>query len=312
VWIWWYFGDLGAWIALLFRVAANTGADVGWVGARNWAVVPVRLITPLAVVIIGAFGVGRLMRARRRRRAEPVAEFALAAVGFGGVLSFAMMNLTFLFGIYFAVPLLVVLLALPWRAFGVSLHARRTVVSVLLGAYLVSAGVTYARVALTWDARDPALIRQFLQANVPPGATVVGPRSRFFLAVEDAGASYVTVSHESFADWAQWAADPNRVAVPAISSPPRRAQFLLWPSDWLLPTGYECAVTDPAVHYTPPPVQAPSILTKFDGGDLGYPPLTLYRLGPACPVIVPPATPEASPDELQRRRRMIKDPSPSR
>lgn len=308
-WVWWYCGDPGAWIALLFRVAANTGADVGWVGPRTWAVVPVRLITPMAVVIIGAFGLGRLMRMRRRRRPEPAAEFALAAVGFGGALSFAMMNLTFLFGIYFAVPLLVVLLALPWPALGVPVRVRRTVVGALLGAYLLSAGLTYVRVGLSWDARDPALIRDFVQTHVPQGATVAGPRSRFFFAVESAGASYMTVLQESFADWAQWATDPNRVSLPAISSPLRRPQFLLWPSDWLLPTGYECAAVESAVHYVPPPVQAPMILTKFDGGDLGYPPLTLYRLGAGCPAEVAPVTPETPPDELQRRRRMIKEPS---
>jgi len=151
----------------------------------------------------------------------------------------------------------------------------------------VLAGVWYARVAATWQARDPDSLYAFVTRHVPATSAVAGPRAPYFFAVERSGARYRSVSPESWADWARWMPDvePEALAearrVPITSTGER---FLIWRADDEVPAEYACATTHQVAVFEPAPTHLE--LLGWLGArtwDTGYPKSVLYRLPQGCP-----------------------------
>ena len=282
-----YHGSVIAWARYMAFVLTHEDSDVAIIGPRMWAFGRSRTITPLFVAVAGIAAAWLLDRAARAGRRNLPAEFALLAAWIALVVTFVGMDLTFLFGIYFAVPLLVVVAALPWARLEADPRAVKAAAATLLAAFAGLTLLTDARVALTWVARDPERVTTFVRAHVPHGAAVIGPEGRYFFAVENAGASYWTADANSFADWTRWvpAIDPGATAaarrLPPLAPPVDR--FLLWPADDWLPEGYDCAAGHRVAAYRTAPPSVPALSEWLGGLDVGYPNASLYRLPPGCP-----------------------------
>lgn len=250
--------------------------------AFNWS----SAVTPVAALVGATLGCWHLAREFRRDSHEQMATvFALATTVAGGVLIVWGMNITFSLGVYFAVPVFAVVLALPRRTFSVPAGVLIAFVSTLLAADLAVAGVRYARVAATWAARDPVPLTEFLRLHVPAGSSVAGPNALYFFPVEAIGAHYRSFSPESHADWARWATRLDAFAPPAdrrVSPGPEGQKFFIWQTGDDLPQQYRCALR--VASYAPPPIHL-NRLGPFGGSwDIGFPATDVYRLPLECPV----------------------------
>lgn len=201
-WAWVSHGSVLDWARFHWYVASREDIEVATApGAlRRWSVTPWQVVTSLAAavgaVLVLAWREPGQQPERRRAR-----HLVLAIAIANGIVSAGLMNLTFALGIYFAVILLAVVLAIAPRWSG-----RRAVVVALCVALLTSTSIAvrlvrYARVAATWPARDPRPIERFIARHVPPGSYVYGPDYFFFYAVERAGSRYLAESGVSAAGW---------------------------------------------------------------------------------------------------------------
>lgn len=292
-WVWCYDGGLVSWAHLVARVFTHEGSDVALVGTRVWMFRWSRLVVPAcaaAGALVAAWALGRTGAERDQRYA---AGFALSAAAINFVLVAAGMNLTFMFGIYFAIPLFVILVSLPWPRIGVPLRACRMVTAGLVATLVAFAGLTYLRVALTWKGEDQARVERFLRAHVPAGAALIGPRTMYFFAAQQAGLRYWTANSRSFADWTRWIDKDPDALDDARSLPvrPRPAQrFILWPDD-VLPKGYGCAANHKIATYHAPAVPEWSVRESLVHSPRQYPDAVLYALPPGCPTGYDPTDP---------------------
>jgi hypothetical protein len=287
-------GGPGRWLHYLAFVLTREDTDVAVLStsvrdlAFNWT----SAITPAAAGIAGAAATVAVWRRWRTAVARyPGVVFSLVTVWVAGLLIVWGMNLTFTLVLYFAIPLLAVVLALP-RPFLVPWNGLIAAgVAAVLAAYVGATGVRWVRIVATWQARDPAGISEFVRAHVPPGSAVVGPNALYFFAVEQAGASYRSPFRRSPADWARWVPqfDPSAVRLSqTISVPAPAARFLMWQTGDDLPLGYECARQSLVGTFEPPANHLSALGPLGDSWDVGFPATTLYRLPPGCPTTFDP------------------------
>jgi hypothetical protein len=282
------------WVRYVMFILSREDTDVAWLptAVRYWAFSRSSVIVPAWAW--SASVIAAVMLARDRNAEPPViapvirnaAWFALLTSWVAGGLTFAGMNITFTLGIYFALPLLAVILALPWPNLGPSRLRIAVAVAILLTGSLGVAALKYLRTAATWAARDPAPIAMFVRDHVPVDAAVVGPDALYFFAVEASGARYRSFSDVSMADWARWvpAFDPAATRVTrSFSEPPVTGRFLIVQAADELPSGYACAGAHRVAVYTPPPHHLDRLGRWGDVWDTGYPETALYRLPPECP-----------------------------
>ncbi len=279
-------GGAAGWLSRLARVAANEDKDVALLprASRAWAFLPSRALTPAFALVLGGLSLWPLTAGIVRDRRRAAAAAALATGLLTLAIGIAITNLTFAFTTYIALPLLIAALAcvtaIPARPEGLG-RACAAALSLLLACDVLVAGVRYARIAATWDARDPAPVAAFVQDHVPPGSIVAGPLPYYFWAVEQEGSEYRLVSAASPADWTRWFA-PTTDA-PAADEPPDRARFLIWPSGDPEPPNYRCATGDVVATFMPQTSRDGWLERVGLGVDRGFPPTTLYRLTEDCP-----------------------------
>ena len=255
---------------------------------RDWQFSWGPVVTPAAAVagaVLAARGI------RRERRASfnspPAAAFALVTTFTTYVLTVAILNYTFANTDYIALPLFVVVVAMPLHVFTL----RERTIAVLVGLLLFCDAGLFAvkglRVAATWNATDPTPLNEFIGSHVPPGSAVVGPEAPYFFPVERSGSRYRVVDARSWADWARWVpiVEPEAVrhAAGDHEAPPAN-RFFIWRMDTELPDGYEC-VTGHVVGTFQPPAEYTDLLGPLGRRtwDKGYPASVLYRLPPGCP-----------------------------
>jgi 4-amino-4-deoxy-L-arabinose transferase-like glycosyltransferase len=292
-------GNPLAWIRYLAAIAPAVDVDVALAPAavRDWQIQPWRVLSMLAAVAGCGTAAAGLWRARAGESTlSPAMAFALAVTTLNFAIVMLAFNLTFIFAIYFAVPLLAVVVALPFERWPVNRRALASAFVVLLTADAFIRAGKYAGAALTWSARDPARIERFVSQHVPTGSDVVGNASLYFYAVEAAGSRMLAASPYSNADWAL--AAPREKTRPRgattsgakISEQPRR-RFFLWPMDesaYARPPEFACA-DRPIAMFEPPPTRL-AWLGRFAEytGTPGYPASTLFEMGRGCQPGVPP------------------------
>jgi hypothetical protein len=277
------------WLDYFVHIVSREDTDVAWLAAsvRTWAFSWSALVTPAGAAVASVAAAAGLTRKPavdwRRRRA---AWIALVTAWLTAALTFSGMNITWTLGIYFAIPLFVVMVSLPWTELGVP----RRLVTIWLILWLAASAsiglVRHARTAVTWAARDPAPLEHFVARHVPPGSVVVGPDSLYFFAIETSGASYRSWSPASIGDWARWvpaldAASPH--ALPRIRRTAPAKRFLIWQSADDVPDGYACAVYHRVAIYQPPGHHLDRLGPLGDVWDAGYPGTALYWLPEGCP-----------------------------
>ncbi len=271
-----------AWFRFMAFVATHENTDVALLpsaAVRDLMFTWWQSVT-LAFSVVGALVAAYLMRDRDLTPQALAGSFALVTVWTTLVATMTLFNYTFVFGIYFVLPLTTVVIALPTPLSDV---LRRGAVIVALMLFLVLAGVRMGKVVhagVTWDARDPANVDRFVASHVPAGSRVIGPGPDFFFAVERAGSRYMSFPQVSLADWARWVHykdAPARLPVPS-------ADFLLWRNDeGPPPPRIACAIQRLVATYEPPPPNIPSLgwVTETDPY-AGYPKTSLYALGGGC------------------------------
>jgi hypothetical protein len=276
-----------SWARSMLFILAREDTDVATlqtatrVLAFNWSSVA----TPAAALAGGVLGFLHLVRNVRRDDAQAVAAlFALATTMATGVMVAWGMNITFSLGMYFAIPVFAVVLALPRRALGLPVPALVAVVAVVAAVNLAVAGVRVLRIAATWEARDPAPLTEFIRHQVPPGSSVVGPNALYFFAVERAGSRYRSFIASSHADWARWATRFEAFAPPAHRGgvSPESSRFFIWQAGDEVPGEYACAVR--VAGYVAPRHDLQVLGALGESWDVGFPSTDLYQLPRDCPV----------------------------
>ncbi|HEY2434022.1 MAG TPA: hypothetical protein VGI12_15210 [Vicinamibacterales bacterium] len=273
------FGGPAGWVRLMATIATHENTDVALLPAAaardlmftSWQAIP------LVFSVAGALAAAYLMRSRDATPQALAGAFALVATWTTLVLTITLFNYTFIFGVYFVMPLTAVVIALPTPLS--ALH-RRAAAGLALLLCLLFGGVRAAKIvraAITWDARDPSKLARFVADHVPPGSRVLGPGPDLFLPVERAGSRYYSVPQLSFADWSRWShpeAQGKAVALPA-------ADFLIWRTrDGDPPRDVACFGLGPVATYHPPPVTLPRLAWILAADPFaGYPETTLYALG---------------------------------
>lgn len=277
-----WFGSPVAWVELLWQVLTRYDAKVAVLpdAVRQWDAARWFVLTPLAA------GIGGLVTVLAWRRGtdipRPGAMFGLSVSAANFILMLAVMNDTFSLGIYFAVGLLVAVIAtvafppLPGRSVMVVFLA------ILVTAQVGLRVVRTARLAETWDAGNPDAIEQFVRSYVPTGSYVFGPDAFYFYAVERAGSRYLLAEPSHGQRWTSLVA--SAPASPLAASRPR---FVIWPVDddlvGPLPPAFSCA--GPArARYEPPRYAPPSGVIAVNGGLMPsfFPASVLRPLPPGC------------------------------
>lgn len=288
-WTVWSHGSPFRWVRFMWVILTHEDTDVALVptAIRWWQFSWSLAITPLFAVAAALVAASRMARHRDEvGHASHAIAFALLVAAVAGVLTFCGMNLTFLWGGYFALPLLAVVLALPYR----ELQVRRVVlalgVALLLAGDVGAAAPKYARAAASWSAHDPRPIDQLVRTHVPPGSGVIGPDWLYFFAVEGSGARYISAYQESVADWTRWmpiaapSAARARRQFPATPASPR---FLIWADGEQVPDRYLCALDHAIADYHPPADHLDRLGRFGETWDRGFPVTTLYQLPVGCP-----------------------------
>jgi hypothetical protein len=270
------------WLRFMAYVATHENTDVALLPSatvRDLMFTWWQSVT-LAFSVVGALVAAYLMRDRDDTAQALAGSFALVTTWTTLVATMTLFNYTFVFGMYFVLPLTAVVIALPTPLSDVRRRGAAFVAVMLL---VVLAGVRAGKVVhagITWDARDPANLDGFVANHVPPGSRVLGPGPDFFFAVEGAGSRYISVPQVSLADWSRWVRPPDRPAPPPV--PP--GDFLLWRNeDGPPPPPVACAIRRLVATYEPPPPNIASIawVTKTDPF-AEYPVTALYALGSRC------------------------------
>lgn len=290
-WILMSHGNPVSWLRYMAYIFTHEDTDVALLptAVRDWQFSWTPALTPVVAVagaMMAAIGI------RRERRGSfdspPAAAFALATAFTTYVLTVIVLNYTFTNTDYFALPLLVVVIALPTRVYAQRDRTVAVLVALLLTCDAGLFVLKELRVAATWDATNPTPLNEFVRSNVPPGSVVVGPEAPYFFPVERSGSRYRTVNPRSWADWARWVplVEPGAVrhAARDLEAPPLD-RFFIWPVDAERPDGYEC-VNGPAAGMFQPARTYLDLLGSLGRRtyDTGYPPSVLYRLPPGCPV----------------------------
>jgi hypothetical protein len=277
------YGGPDRWLRTLAGIGTSDSIEVAIVSGavRIWWIRPWRLITP-AVALLGTVAA---LLAFRRKPSLAVEDISALFGLLVGVLTLAIIvavnNFTFLFGAYFALPLMAVVLSLP-RA---RLPRDGVLTALVVGLIVCDAGVRFAKyaiVATTWNDRDPKVVERFVATNVPRGSDVIGPQTHYLFAVEGAGSNYLTFSPRSWADWTRVATIPPSVHARIAPTPAKR--FVLWPDEDGLPDGLTCAHNSVVARYVPPSHAARhrSIELPYSSEVPGYPAATLYLLPAEC------------------------------
>ncbi len=280
-------------VSYLAWVATHENTGVTWLPTveRVWFFRPWAVVTTL-FAIIGAFVAARSLSSQKveSHREAVTTTFVLAVGWINLVAGLCGMNFTFVFSMYFAIPLLAILLSLPRRAFPqVDFRVVGLLIAGLLTCDVGVRAAKYARIAATWGARDPKAIQKFVRDYVPEGSDVVGPSQYYLYAVEGAGSRYLSDDPQSPADWARWirSFDPKLV-LPSVHHSTITSRFLMWPSHESLPDGYTCAQEHQVASFQPAPSH--NLIVPNRAGTLGlassaesYPPTNLYRLPVGCP-----------------------------
>ncbi len=287
-------GPVG-WMRDLSAIALGTPVDVGFApqATRDWSATPWTVITPFVAAAGFMATIGRVWPRRHSMDSGPASAsaFLLAATGINAVLCLAVFNLTFGFSIYFAVPVLAVVLAVPESPVAVthvwSLTTQRRAAVIVTATFILCCvgirTVKYAALAATWAAKDPAKLEQFVSSHVPPGSEVWGPHDFGFYAVEGAGSSFRSVQQVSAAEWTL--AVPVAARAAATRSAPRSDRYLLWPVLQPLPASYSCSIREPALAVYNPPSDRLELLGPIADltGERGYPASALFRVPASCP-----------------------------
>jgi hypothetical protein len=275
-------GGLAGWVDLIWTVFSSEDRDVALLptAARNWAPSGGMLVTAVAGVIGTLVAARALATPAGARLAEaPVLGFALLWMWITGVASLVSMSYVSASRIYWAVPVLAVALAVPYERLG-----RARVAAWLAAGLLVAdvgvTGVRWARIAATWESRDPARIEAFVREHIPPGSAVIGPEAQYLVAVEKAGSRYFHWRESSHADWARWAPvdPPEREVLPVW-----RGRYLIWPTREELPGEYACAAGRPLGQFVPASTSLHALGPLGVTDDRGFLPSRIYALSPSCP-----------------------------
>jgi hypothetical protein len=263
-------------------VAILPSADRRWLFSVGNATVPF-IAAALGVAVTALLS----RRAERHDERTGVAAFALLTGWLTFIAGLVTLNLTFTQTTYIALPLFIVVLAMPYESLRLPPRALTVAAVAVLSIEAGLAGISYARVAATWDARDPDRLYRFFDRYVPDGAAVIGPPAPYFMAVERSGARYLSVSPESWADWARWVPilEPQAVAeARKVPVAPTAGRYLIWLAGDELPGEYACAATHQIAVYEPPPDHLD--LLGWIGRrtwDTGYRKSILYQLPAGCP-----------------------------
>lgn len=271
------------WFRLMVRVATHENTDVALLPS---AVVRDLMFTwwqsvTLLFSVTGGLVAAYLIRGRDLTPQALAGSFALVATWTTLVVTMTLFNYTFVFGMYFVLPLTAVVIALPTPLSDVR---RRGVAIVAVLLFVLLAGVRTGKVvhaAISWDGRDPENLSWFVANNVPPGSRVLGPGPDYFFAVERAGSRYFSIPQVSLADWSRWVRPQPEGQIPLPA-----ADYLVWPVDQgPPPRDVACAIRRHVATYGPPPANLPwlSWVTETDPY-ARYAETNLYELGGRCGV----------------------------
>jgi hypothetical protein len=281
-------GDPVRWVRYMSFIFLHEDTDVAILptAVRALAFSWMPALTPMVALIGGLLAARGIARERRETLAESSGgAFALLTTSLTYVATAIILNYTFSNGEYFALPLFVVVVALPPRTFGLASRPLAVLVALLLVGDVGFYALRTARVAATWNASDPIPLNAFVASHVPSGSVVVGPETPYFFPVERNGSRYRTVAAASWADWARWVpiVEPESVRPAHIREAPATARFFIWPDGDDLPEHYEC-VRGHVVDVFVPAKNYLYLLGRLGHPtDQGYPKTVLYDLPPGCP-----------------------------
>jgi hypothetical protein len=271
-----------AWFRFMAFVATHENTDVALLpgaAVRDLMFTWWQSVT-LVFSVIGALVAAYLMRDRDLTAQALAGSFALVTTWTTLVATMTLFNYTFVFGMYFVLPLTAVVIALPTPLSEVRRRGAAIVALALLIALGAVRGAKVVHAGITWDARDPANLDRFVVQHVPAGSRVIGPGPDFFFPVERAGSRYVSLPQISLADWSRWV--HHRVFPAPLPVP--SGDFLLWRNEEGPPPPHvACAIRRLVATYQPPPPNIASLAWAIESDPYAeYPKTSLYALGARC------------------------------
>jgi len=285
-------GSVTAWARYVGFILLHEDSDVALLpGAARQPFFSLSYALVTCIAATASLAVAALLSRRAYQAGGAERQDIASAVLLTGWLSFiaglVTLNLTFTQTTYIAIPLFVCVLAMPYELLPISRRIVKTAAIGVLSIEASLAAVWYARIAATWDARDPDALYRFIDRYVPDRAAVVGPHAPYFIAVERSGARYRSAYPESWADWARWVPVIEPDAVERARTMPKTAtqgRFLIWQAGEPLPGEFACAASSPVAVYEAPPNHLDALGWLGERAwDTGYPRSVLYRLPSGCP-----------------------------
>lgn len=288
---------LSAWEWLGFVAAQSAGDAVnssGLLGGRwDFRFSAASAATPLLITLVSAvLLLGRASRAGGRpglgalaasaRRVSPP-EYAAAVLAVSAVLALCLISRPASHNLYWAVPLIPVLLVFSQKRFA---HATAAASAALLmlwlaagSSYAVVRALKLAEVAASWEQRDPERLERFFKDNVPPRSRVIGPANLYWYGAERSGSDYYYyVPHPGHLPGLTARGLPSPVATGSGREGREYARtYLIFPEDWPLPRRFESSPTLLVARFSPPGSESGGLsgLSRYSGG---YPTSSLYLL----------------------------------
>lgn len=280
------------WLHIIRSASQGDAWNSSPVLGGNWnfrLAAPTLITTVMLVLAMPAVLIARLRGAESRLSASEI--IAMVSIIVHSILTMLVISRPFDYIMFWGTPLLVtaVILSHPlWRrqepAEGGAIGARRPTLVVSFFLFVILAGGLLrlgklADLALSWEARDPGPINEFIRENVPRGTYVFGPHGLYWWAVEDNGSHYVSAE-----GWKQVARkdlppgyDPTPALGPRPAPLPLNGQMMIWPDRDPMPSSLQCAFA-PVAKFTPSERPAERFWDRFIRRHSSYPPATLYRM----------------------------------
>ena len=264
-----------SWFRFLLSVSSGDRNNSSPLLHGSWGLEAISL-QGLVVPLCLALWLGLMFfRRTRGQRIDDRSAVILAAALLNAVLTALLISRLFAYEIFWDIPLITAFVAAA-ASYEPEPRLFRSWMSSAAAIMLVaSLGVRVAKVSevfMSWRARDPAPIKNFVCQHVPPSSTVYGTREFYFYAVEGCGSTYLFTQ--------EWIAEGlNSRAGQPVYTP---GAFVIWPMG--VPVDVKANLKEVA-RFTPQShafsearashIGIMTSVTRFAGG---YPETVLYQI----------------------------------
>lgn len=264
-----------SWYRMVLRASAGDKMNVSPLMGGSWGHVG---LDPLLLVLPVGFATWLILWSFRRGKEQPLGRAGELLTAFiaNAALYLTLTSRALSYQIFWLVPLIPAAVATTALYVEVDYPKRRRLVAVLVATILIAGALRIGKVTeviMSWSARDPQPIKDFVCTQVPKNSRVFGPDGPYYYAVEECGSQYLYAGN--------WTASGLRSPLDGDDPHYQAGDFLLWPTHSRLPrTGalHEVALFGTQTDHAPSRSGLVQLIKRRFPFTGGYPQSILYQV----------------------------------